>query len=160
MNKTIRTFLLTGDKFILELHLKQPGFTSSACGPLNKHREGIQKYRETGKLKHLYRNELGKACFPHDATYFDSKGLANRTISDKILKDRPRNCKYDRYQRALASMAYKFFDEKTELGVSVNQQLAEELHKPIIKTFKKRKIYWRFKEYLGRIFSWNGIIVF
>ena len=49
-------FLLTEDKFIPELHLKQPGFTYSTCGPFNKHRERIQKYRETGNLKHLYRN--------------------------------------------------------------------------------------------------------
>ena len=50
-----------------ELHLKQPGFTYSACGPFTKHRERIQKFRETGNLKYLYRNELDKACFAHDA---------------------------------------------------------------------------------------------
>ena len=58
MKKIIYKFLLTGDKFIPELHLKQPGFTYSACGPFTKHRERIQKFRETGNFKHLYRNEL------------------------------------------------------------------------------------------------------
>ena len=55
MNKIINKFLLTGDK-MTELHLKQPGFTYSACRPFTKHRERIQKFRETGNLKHLYRN--------------------------------------------------------------------------------------------------------
>ena len=60
-----------------ELHLKQPGYT--------KHCEKIQKFKETGNLKHLYRNELDKACFAHDAAYFDNKDLSKRIISDKIL---------------------------------------------------------------------------
>ena len=111
MNKIINKFLLTGDKFMPELHLKQPGFTYSTCGTFTKHRERIQKFRETGNLNHLYRNELDKACFVHDAAYSDSKE-AKRTISDKILKDRAyeiaRNRGYDGYQRALASMVYMF----------------------------------------------------
>ena len=53
-----------------------------------KHREIIQKFRETGNLKHLYKSELDKACFAHDAAYSDSKNLAKRTMSDKILRDR------------------------------------------------------------------------
>ena len=58
MNKFINKFLLTGGKFMLELHLKQPGFTYSAYGPFTKHRESIQRFRETGNSKHLYKNEL------------------------------------------------------------------------------------------------------
>ena len=61
-----------------------------------------------------------------------------RTISDKTLKDRAykiaRNRGYDGYQRALASMVFKFFDKKTRSGISVNEELAEELHKPVIKS--------------------------
>ena len=151
MNKIINKFLLTGNKFMAELHLKQPGFTYSACGPFTKHCERIQKFRGTENLKHLYRNELDKACFAYDAAYSDSKDFAKRTISDKILKDRAyeiarnRNC--DRYQRALASMVYKFFDKKkTRLGISVNEQIAEELHKTVIKKFKRRKVYAKFKD--------------
>ena len=113
MNKIINKFLLTGDKFMPELHLKQPGFTYSACGPFTKHRERIQKFRETGNLKHLYRNELYKAYFADDAAYSDTKDLVKITISNKILKDRAyeiaTNCNYDRYQRVLANMVYKFF---------------------------------------------------
>ena len=78
---------MTGDRFIPELQLKQPGFTYSACRPFTKHRERLQKYRETNNLKHLYRNELDKACFAHDAAYSDSKELAKITILYNILKD-------------------------------------------------------------------------
>ena len=128
MNKIINKILLPGEKFMPKLHLKQLGFTYRACEPFTKHRERIQKFRETGNLKHLYRNKLEKACFSHDATYSDTKDLAMRTISDKILKDRAyeiaTNWKYDGYQRALASMVYTFFDKKTGSGVS--EQLAEE----------------------------------
>ena len=56
-----------------------------------------------------------------------------------------RNHRYNGYQKALASMVYKFFDKKTASGVSVNEQLAEELHKQVIKKFKRRKVYARFK---------------
>ena len=80
MNKIINKFLLTGDKFMPELHLKQLGFTYSACGTFTKHRERIQKFRETGNLKHLYRNELDKACFHHEAAYCDSKDLVKRAV--------------------------------------------------------------------------------
>ena len=79
---------MTEDKLMPELHLKQLGFTYRACGPCTKHRERIQKLWETGNLKHLCRNELDKSSFAHDATYSDSKSLAKRTISDKILENR------------------------------------------------------------------------
>ena len=105
--------MLTGFKFIPELHLKQSGFNYSACGPFSKHCKRIQKFRETGNLKYLYRNELGKACFAHDTTYSNSKDLVKTTISDNILKDRAyeiaRNRNYHGYQRALANMVYKCF---------------------------------------------------
>ena len=82
------------------------------------------KFREPGYVKHLYRNELGKACFVHDAAYSDSKDLTKRTTSDKIFKDSA----YDGHQRALASMVCKFFRKKTGSGVSVNEQVTEELN--------------------------------
>ena len=103
---------MTRDKFMPQFRLKQQGFTYSACGPFTKHREWIQEFRQTGNLKHLYRNELDKACFAHDAAYSDSKDLAKTTISGKILKDRAReiarNCIYDGYQAAFASIVYSF----------------------------------------------------
>ena len=55
------------DKFKPEFHLKEPGFTYSASGPFTKHHERIQKFWETGSLKHLYRSELGQFWFAHDA---------------------------------------------------------------------------------------------
>ena len=126
MNKIINKFLLTGDKLMQKLHLKQSGFTYSACGPFTKHRERIQKFRETGRLRHLYRNELEKVCFVHDAAYSESKDLAKRTISEKILKDRAygiaRNRGYDGYQSALASIMYKFLDKKTESRVRTTRK--------------------------------------
>ena len=111
---------MTRDRFIQELHLKQPGFTYSASGPFTKHRERIEKFRATGNLKHLYRNGLDEAGFAHDATYSGSNYLARRTISDKILKDKAyeiaKNGGCDGHQKALASKIYKFFDKKTGLG--------------------------------------------
>ena len=99
-------------------------------------------------------NELDKDCFTHDAAYSDNKDLTKRTVGDKILKYRAFNIakdpKYDGYQRGLTSMVYEFFDKKSEgSGVKLipqNKQLANELHKPIIRKFEKRKLYSTFKD--------------
>ena len=105
-------------------------------------------------LKHIYRNELDKACFAHDAAYSYRKDLTKVTISDKILKDKAheiaRNCGYDGYQRALASMVYKFFDKKTRSGITVNEQLSEELHKPLIKKLKEENSMGDLKTIFGQ----------
>ena len=87
INKTVNKFLLAGDTFMPKLHLRQPRFTNSACRSFSKHRDRIQKFKENGNLKHLYRNEIDKTCFAHDAGYSDSKYLAKITFSDKVLKD-------------------------------------------------------------------------
>ena len=89
--------------------------------------------------------------------YGDFKDLARRTASDKVLRDKAfniaKNPKYDGYQRGLASMVYKFYNKKSEgsgrplssasqiVNNKENIQLAEKLHKPIIKKFEKRKVY-------------------
>ena len=156
MNENVNRFLLAGDKFMPEMHLKQPGFTYSACGPFTINKERIPKFRETGDTNYIYKNELDKACFQHDMAYGDFKDLKRRTASDKILRDKAfniaKNPKYHGYQRGLASMVYKCFDKKsTGSGVANNEikqnlQLAEELHKPIIRKFKKRKVYSGFKD--------------
>ena len=65
--KVFNNFLLARDKFIPKLHLRQAGFTYRACGLVTKHRESIQKFRETGDLKHIYKNELEKISFDYDA---------------------------------------------------------------------------------------------
>ena len=135
-----------------ELHLKQPEFTYSACEPSIKHHERILKFRETLYLKHLYRNgnELDKKFFAHDPAYYDGEDLAKKTTSDNILIERAYevagNHNFDEYQKELASMSIsKFLGKKKGLGISVNEQLAKDLHKPIITKFKRIKVYARFK---------------
>ena len=114
MNDIINKFLLAGDKFIPEMHLKQLGFTYSACGPFTKNKERIQKFKETGDSRYIYRNEFDKPSFQHDMAYGDFK--ARTTAADKVLRNKAFNIakhpKYDEYQRGLASMVYKFFDKK------------------------------------------------
>ena len=63
MNETVNKFLLVGDKFMPEMHLRQPGSIYSACGPFTKNRERIQKFKESGDTNYIYKNELDKACF-------------------------------------------------------------------------------------------------
>ena len=148
MNSIINKFLLAGDKFMPEVHLRQPHFTYSPCGPFTKHKQRIQKFKETGDTNYIYKNELDNGCFAHDAAYSDSKDLIKRTVADKILKNKAVNIakdqKYDGYQRGLASMVYKFFDKKSKGSgakhintklIPKNEQLADELHKPIIRKF-------------------------
>ena len=117
MNNIINKFLLAGDKFMPEIHLRQPRFVYSACGPLTRHKERIKEFKRTGDRHYIYRNELDKACFQHDSAYADHKDLINRTEADKVLKDKAydiaSNPKYDGYQRGLAGMVYKFFDKKS-----------------------------------------------
>ena len=102
---------------------------------------------QTGNTEFIYRNEFDKACFQHDMAYEKLKDLTKRAQSDKILRDKAfkiaSDPKYDGYQRGLASMVYKFFDKKSK-GSGINEpnyQLANELHKPIIRKFRKRKVY-------------------
>ena len=151
MNNTINKFLLTADKFMPETHLKglKVG-TYSACAPFTRHTDRMNKFIQAGDTNYIYKNELDKACFAHDAAYSDSKNVNKRTAADKILKDKAykiaKDPQYYSSQRGLASMVYKFFDRKTTgSGVTTlankstiksipqNKQLREELHKPIIK---------------------------
>ena len=73
MNDIINKFLLAGDKFMPEMHLRQPGFTYSACGPFTKNKERIQIFTQTGDSRYIYKNELDKAYFQHDMAYGDFK---------------------------------------------------------------------------------------
>ena len=97
---------------------------------------------QTGNTGFIYKNELDKAGFQHDMAYGKTKDLVKRTQSDKVLKDKAfkiaSNPNYDGYQRGLASMVYKFFDKKSKGSGIINEpnyQLANELHKPIIRKF-------------------------
>ena len=140
------------------MHLRQPRFVYSACGPFTRHKERIKEFKRTGDTRYIYRNELDKACFQHDSAYADHKDLINGTEADKVLKDKaydiPSNPEYDGYQRGLARMVYKFFDKKstgsgfkklknTARNFSI---LADERHKPIIRKFNNRKVYSQFKD--------------
>ena len=78
---------MASDKFIPEMHLKQPGFTYSSCWSFTKNKERIQKFKETGDTRYIYKNELDKACFQHNMAYEDFKGLKKRTFSDRVLRD-------------------------------------------------------------------------
>ena len=156
MNEIINKFLLAGDKFMPGMHLMQPGFTYSAYGPFTKNKERIEKFIKTGNTDYNYKNELDRACFQHDMAYGKTKDLEKRTQSDKVLRDKTfkiaKNPKYDGYQRGLASMVYKFFDKKSSgSGISnePDYQLADEIRKPIIRKFKKRKVYSSFRDNLG-----------
>ena len=103
MNEIVNKFLLAGDKFMSEMHLRQPQIVYSACGPFTKNKERIQKFKEIGDTSYIYKNELYKACFQHDTAYGDFKDLAKRTAADKILKDKAfkiaSDQKYDGYER-------------------------------------------------------------
>ena len=157
--RIINKCLLAGDKFMPEMHLRQPQFIYGACRPFTRHKERIKKFKQTGDTRYIYGNELDKACFQHDSAYGDNKDLINRTKSDKVLRDKAYNIgsnpEYDGYQRGLASMAYKFFDKKsigsgTAKASSLERVkklkdsssiLADELHKPVIKKFNKIKVH-------------------
>ena len=84
MNAIVNKFLLTGDKFMPEMHLRQPGFTYSACGPFTKHRKRINKFMNTGDTRFIYKSDLEKACFQYGSAYSDSNDLVKRSQSDKI----------------------------------------------------------------------------
>ena len=155
MNETVNKFLLAGDKFMPEIHLKQLRFTYSAWGAFTKNKERRQKFKETEDSIYIYKNELYNACFQHDIAYAEFKDLAKRTASYKILNDKAfsitKKPKYHGYQKGLSSMVYKFFDKRSKdssvnYEIKQNEQLAEDLHKPIIRKFKKRRVYSSFKE--------------
>ena len=166
MNNVINKFLLASDKFMPEMHLRQPQFVYSTCEPFTRHKERIKEFKRTGDTRYIYRNELDKACFQHGSAYADHKDLINRTKSDKVLRDKAydiaSNPEYDGYQRGLVSMVYKFFDKKStaepssleRMGSGITEDmtkpsssiLADELHKPIIEKFDKRKVYSQFKD--------------
>ena len=69
MNEIVNHFLQAGDKFMPEMHLKQPGFTYSGCGPFTKNKERIEKFMQTGNTNFIYKNGHDKACFQHNMGY-------------------------------------------------------------------------------------------
>ena len=122
-------------KFMSEMHLRQPGFAYSACGPFTKNKT-IQKFKATGDSR--YRNELNKACFQHDMAYVDLKTCQEEwhltKYCDKTFKIAS-NPKYDGYHE-LASLVYKCSDKagdtspRIETVISESQELASKLASP------------------------------
>ena len=103
----------------------------------------INDFMKDGKLSHITKNRLDAACFQHDSAYNKHKDSLNRKKYDIVLKNKALKIatdpKVNGYLRALVSMVYNNFDERTKgSGIEI-KQLAEELHKPIINNFKRRK---------------------
>ena len=105
MNEIVNQFLLSGDGFMPEMHLRQPGFAYSACWSFTKNKERTQKFKETENSWYIYQNKLDKACFQHDMAYGDFKDLTRRIASEKILRDKAfnivKNLKYDGHHHGL-----------------------------------------------------------
>ena len=157
-NDIINKFLLIGDKFIFEMHLWDPKVKKhSACGPFTRHQKRIDMFMKDGRLSHILKNRLDAACFQHDSADAKYKDRASRRQSEVVLENKALKIATDPgvngYQRGLASMVYKFFNESTKRpGINLqanslnNEVLVEELHKPIIKNFKRTKVYSSFKD--------------
>ena len=141
------------------MYLKQSGFTYSAYGPFTKNKERLEKFMQTGNINFIDKDEIDKACFEPDMANGKSKDLVKRTKSDTVLKDKAfkiaSDPKFDGYQGGLVSMVYKFFDKMSAslnksngsgIGHEPNYQLANELHKPIIRKFQKRRVYSSFRD--------------
>ena len=135
MNKIIKRFLLTGEKFMPELHLKQQGFTYNACGPFTKHREIIRNLE-----KQVIQNIYTETNQIYSATCSDSKDLTKRTISYKTLNNKgyeiARNCKYNGYQRALASIMQEWLHNNNVLLYSTYNEDKSVIAERFIKTLK------------------------
>ena len=114
-----------------EMHLKQPGFTYSACGSFTKNKERIEEFMQTWNTDFIYKYELDKACFQHNMAYGKSKDLVQRSQSNKVLKDKAfkiaNDPKYEGYQRGLASMIYKFLIKNlVEVVLLMNQIISSQ----------------------------------
>ena len=145
MNKIINKFLFVGDKFKPEMHLRQAGFTYSICRPFTKNKQKIQKFKETGDSRYIDQTKLDRPCFHNDMAYEDYKDLPRRIAADKVLYDKAfniaKNPSYDSYERGLALMVHQFFGKKSsgnsfKIKYMSNQELAVEIHKPIIRKFE------------------------
>ena len=152
MNEIVNKVLLVGDRFMPELYVKQPGFTCSACGPFAKNKERIQNLCRQEIQILLTEMSLIKLAFNMIWLIGKSKDLEKKPQSDKVLRDKvfkiASDPKHDGYQRGLASMAYKFFDKKSSgsgVDAETNYQLANELHRQIIKKCKRRTVYSSFR---------------
>ena len=137
MNEIINK-LLAGYKFILEMHLRQPEFTYSACGPFTENKEKIKKFKETADSRHIPQNEIDNAFFQHDMIYVGFKGLNRRTAADKVLLDKTFNIAKRLLTLLLLLVNITSGGTITNEIIS-NKELAEELRKPILENLIKEK---------------------
>ena len=86
IEKEWKNFLLAGDKFMSEIHLRQPILTWSVCGPFTKIKERIENLNKTGDSQYLYQNKLEEACFWYFMAYGDFKDLPIRTTFTIIIR--------------------------------------------------------------------------
>ena len=124
----INKFLLTGDKFMPEMYLWDPKVKKySACDPFTRHKKRIDMFMKDGKLSHILKNRSDAACFQHDSAYAKYKDRLNRKQSDIVLKNKALKIaadpRFNGYQRGLASMVYKFFNERTKGSVLIYNQI-------------------------------------
>ena len=115
----INKFLLVGDKFMTEMHLWDPKAENySACGPFTRYKKRIDVFMKDGRISHILKTRLDTACFQHDSTYAKYKDRLNRKQSDIVLNNKALKIATDPrvngFQRGLASMVYKFFNERTK----------------------------------------------
>ena len=157
MNETVNKFLLVGDKFIPEIHLKPTGFTYSACGPFTKNKERIEKFIQTGNTNYIYKNDLDKACFQHDMAYGKYKNLTKRTQSIKVLRDKAfeiaSNPKYDGYETGSASMILSFFIKILLAVVEIQYQINNNLKMNFINQLLENLNEQEFIHHLKKIFG-------
>ena len=154
----INSFLLIRDKLMPEMHFWDPKIKKySACGPFTRHQQRINDFMKDGKISQIAKNRLDAACFQHGSAYNKYKDSLNRKKSDVFLKNKALKIatdpKVNGYQTSLAAMVYKLFNERTKgMGIESgnrypeNEVLPKELHKPIIRNFKRRKVYSTFKD--------------
>ena len=140
------------------MHLWDPKVKKySACGPFTRHQQRINEFMRDGRFSHIAKNKLDAACFQHDSAYNKCKDSVNRKQSDIVLKNKALKIaidpKVNGYQRSLETMIYKFFNKRMRGSGLENKQLAEELHQPIIKHFKRKKVYSSFKTIYG-VLTW------
>ena len=130
------------------MHLFDPKVGKySACGPFTRHKQIITDFMNDGKLSHILKNKLGVACFQHDSAYAKYKDRLNRKKSDVVLKYKALEIAMNpKINGGFVSMVYTSFDKRTKGYELNNEILAKELHKPIIKNFKRRKVYSSFKD--------------
>ena len=110
----------------------------------------MQKFKATGDSRYMYGNEL--ACFQHEMVHEDFKDLRSRAVCDKVLRNKAFQIACNPSMMNINVNCHQWstdiFDKKakdtstfTGTGISEDQQLTNELHRPITREFKKRKIY-------------------